>query len=88
MFKRIPKEIKSEILNKVKEGQKVLDLAKQYGISNRAIYSWLSATVSQPVTLIKYNQLKRENEELKRIIGMIALDLELEKKRKIRFGIK
>ncbi len=84
MIKRIPREIKDEILAKVKTGQKVLDLATQYGISNRTIYAWLSASVAPPVNLVKYNQLKRENEELKRIIGMIALDLEQEKKRKVR----
>lgn len=38
--------------------------------------------VSPPVNLLKYQQLKRENEELKRIIGMITLDLEEEKKEK------
>lgn len=82
MIKRIPKEIKEEILAKVKQGQKVLDLATQYGISNRTIYAWLSCLVAPPINLVKYNQLKRENEELKRIIGMIALDLEQEKKEK------
>lgn len=88
MIKRIPKEIKEEILTKVKGGQKVLDLATQYGISNRTIYAWLSCLVAPPVNLVKYNQLKRENEELKRIIGMIALDLEQEKKRKVPSSFK
>lgn len=88
MIRRIPKDIKEEILAKVKQGQKVLDLANQYGISNRTIYGWLSASVAPPVNLIKYHRLKRENEELKRIIGMIALDLEQEKKRKIHPGFK
>lgn len=32
---------------------------------------------------MEYNRIKRENEELKRIIGMIALDLEQEKKKSI-----
>ena len=88
MIKRIPKEIKEEILIKVRGGEKVVELAKQYGISNRSIYAWLSASVSPVVNLVKYNRLKRENEELKRIIGMIALDLEIEKKRKVPFGFK
>jgi len=33
--------------------------------------------------LVEYNRVKRENEELKRIVGIMALDLELEKKRKV-----
>ena len=36
-----PKEIKQEILEKIKLGEKVLDLAKQYGISDKTIYYWL-----------------------------------------------
>lgn len=82
MFRAVPKEIKEEVLGKVKAGQKVVALASQYGISTKTIYSWLSHLVSPPVSLLKYQQLKRENEELKRIVGMMALDLE-EKKRKI-----
>ena len=83
MIKIVPREIKEEILNRVKAGQKVIELAHQYGISDRTIYGWLSQMVSPPVSLVEYSRIKRENEELKRIIGMIALDLEQEKKRKI-----
>lgn len=83
MFRVVPKEIKEEVLNKIKEGQKAPQLAAQYGISAKTIYGWLARTVTPEVSLIKFNQLKRENEELKRIIGMITLDLENEKKRKI-----
>lgn len=83
MFKAVPKEIKEEILVKIKEGKKAPDLATQYGISTKTIYNWLSRLVTPEVSLVEFNRLKRENEELKRIIGMMALDLELEKKRKI-----
>lgn len=83
MFRVVPKEIKEEILSKIKEGQKSSQLAAQYGISAKTIYGWLARAVAPEVSLVKFNQLKRENEELKRIIGMMALDLELEKKRKI-----
>lgn len=83
MFKTVPIEIKNEILAKIKEGSKAPTLATQYGISPKTIYSWLSHMVSPDITWAKYQQLKRENEELKRIIGMISLDLEKEKKRKI-----
>lgn len=35
------------------------------------------------ISIIEYNRLKRENEELKRIIGIITLELERGKKIKI-----
>jgi len=88
MFKAVPKEIKEEILGKVKSGQKVIALSSQYGVSDKTIYRWLSNSVTPEVKYSEYSRLKRENDELKRIIGIIALDLELEKKRKIRQGFK
>lgn len=61
MFKVVPKEIKEEIIAKIKEGQKAPQLASQYGISDKTIYGWLSRLVVPEVSLVKYNQLKREN---------------------------
>lgn len=83
MFRAVPKQIKDEVLNKIKGGEKVHDLAVQYGISDKTVYTWLAKTVTPEVSLVEYNRIRRENEELKRIIGIMALDLELEKKRKV-----
>ena len=84
MYKAIDPEIKKEILEQIKEGQKAPTLANQYGISAKTIYGWLRKSVRPDVTLMEYNRLKRENDELKRIIGKMSLDLENEKKRKVR----
>lgn len=81
MFSRIPKETKEEILAKARAGEKVAALASQYGISIKTIYYWLRAdTGEEVVSVLKYNKLKRENEELKWLIGEITLDLKREKK--------
>lgn len=80
MFKTIPKETKEEILLKIKGGEKVMDLASQYGISCKTIYAWLRVQIKPDITLMEWNKLKRENEELKRIIGLITLELERGKK--------
>lgn len=82
MFRAVPKQIKDEVLNKIKSGEKVHDLAVQYGISDKTVYTWLAKTVTPEVSLVEYNRIRRENEELKRIIGIMALDLELGKKKK------
>lgn len=77
----VSKEIKQEILGKVKLGEKVMDLAKQYGISDKTIYYWLrQSTGEEVVSAVKYNKLKRENEELKRLVGEITLEMSLGKK--------
>lgn len=79
--KRIPKEIREEITAKAKAGEKVAELADRYGISTKTIYAWLSTDSSEnAVSVLKYNKLKRENEELKRIIGTLTLDLSWGKK--------
>ena len=80
MFKKIPVKIKEEILLKVKNGDSVADTADQYGISPKTIYGWLRNKVRPDISIAKYNKLKKNNEELKRIIGLITLELERGKK--------
>ena len=81
IVKVTPKEIKQEILAKVKSGEKVMDLSKQYGISDKTIYYWLRQNSGEDVvSAVKYNKLKRENEELKRLLGEITLEMSLGKK--------
>jgi len=80
MFKQIPKTTKEEILLKIKDGGKVMDLASQYGISSKTIYGWLRNQVAPNISIMEFNRFKRENEELKRIIGLITLELERGKK--------
>lgn len=81
MIKRIPKEIREEVLAKARAGEKIAALAKQYGMSNRTIYGWLRRDTGEDVvSVLKYNKLKRENQELKRLIGELTLDMSLGKK--------
>lgn len=80
MFKIVPKEIKEEIINKVKTGEKVSELASIYGLSDKTIYRWLKEQVRPELSILEVNKLKKENDELKRILGMVMLDLEREKK--------
>jgi len=83
--KVIPSEIKNEILAKAKAGERVMELAKQYGVSDKSIYVWLHKDTSEEVvSAVKYNKLKRENEELKRLIGELTLGMSLGKKSRIR----
>lgn len=81
MFSKIPKEKKDEILARIKAGEKVPALAAQYGISDKTIYYWLRANTGEDVvSVLKYNKLKRENEELKRLLGEVTLTMSLGKK--------
>lgn len=84
MFKRVPLEIKNEIVGKVKSGVSVAEAAKQYAVSTKTIYSWLSNETRPEISILEYNRIKKENEELKRIIGIITLELERGKKNRSR----
>lgn len=80
-IRRIPNEIRDEVIAKAKAGEKVAQLAERYGISTKTIYGWLSKDSGEAViSVLKYNKLKKENEELKRIIGKLTLDMSWGKK--------
>lgn len=79
--KIIPKEIKDEVLAKAKAGERVSQLASQYGISDKTIYTWLRLDALEPVvSILQYNRLKRENDELKKLVGELTLNMSLGKK--------
>ena len=86
MFKRVPLETKNEILGKVKSGLPVIEAARQYALSTKTIYNWLSNETRPEISILEYNRLRRENEELKRIIGLITLELERGKKNRRHSG--
>lgn len=81
MRNKIAKEIRDEVLGKTRTGDKVTALAEQYGISIKTIYGWLrKETGEDVVSILKYNKLKRENEELKRLVGELTLNMSSGKK--------
>jgi transposase-like protein len=83
MGRRIAKEIKDEIITKIQAGERVSDLADRYGVSTKTIYGWLRRDTGEDVvSVMQYNKLKRENEELKRLIGELTLTMHLQKKSK------
>lgn len=82
MFNPVAVEVKNEILEKVKKGEKVVDVAKQYGVSDKTIYTWLRRKAIGTISLLEYNKLKNENNQLKQIIGVLTYELEKSKKKK------
>ena len=83
MGRRIAQEIKKEIIAKVQAGERVPDLAEQYAVSTKTIYGWLRQDTGEDVvSLLQFNKLKRENEELKRLIGELTFNMHLQKKSK------
>jgi transposase-like protein len=77
----ITREVKTEILAKVKAGEKVSELSKQYGVSDKTIYNWLRSQLTEQVTWREHKRVLKENEDLKKILGVLTLELEKAKKR-------
>ncbi len=74
----IPQERKDEVLVAIKNGLRVVEAAEQFSVSPKTIYAWLRAqTDNTGTSSLELSRLRRENIELKQIIG----DLSLEKKR-------
>lgn len=81
MKKAINKEVKEEILSKVKAGEKVTVLSGQYGVSDKTIYGWLRGRAMHTVSFLEYAKLRKENQVLKEIVGVLTVELEKTKKR-------
>lgn len=77
----IAPEVKQEILEKIKQGAKVVAVGAQYGVSDKTIYTWLRRKAMGKVSLLEHNRLKNENQQLKQIIGVLTLEIEKAKKR-------
>ncbi len=83
MGRRVSKEIREEIITKVQAGERVAALAEQYAVSTKTIYGWLRQDSGEGVvSVLEFNKLKRENDELKRLIGELTLNMHLQKKSK------
>ena len=82
MYNPIAIEVKQEILSKIRAGEKILELARHYGISEKTIYNWLRKKAIGTVSLLEHNRLRKENEQMKEIIGVLTVELtKLKKKR-------
>lgn len=80
---RVSREVKEQILGRIKnEGIPVAQIAKEHGVSEQTVYNWLGTGVEGKPTYGEISRLKRENAELKQLVGEITLKLsETQKKR-------
>ena len=80
---RIAPEVKEQIINRIKnEGVSVAQAAKDHGVHETTIYGWLGAKADGVPRALELIKLKRENEELFRLVGMITLKLSETQKKK------
>ena len=81
MFKPIPKEIREQILFRIKnEGAPVTKAAEEAGVGSKTVYGWLSREAVKAPSVLEVNRLKRENEGLYQLIGKLTSKLSKLKK--------
>lgn len=75
-FHVIPKEKKEQILNRVKnDGVSVVQAAKDAGISDSTIYTWLGRTAQGQHNNTEVFRLKRELSGAYELIGKLTTEL-------------
>jgi len=80
---RIAPDVEEQIINRIKnEGVSVAQAAKEHGVSTQTIYAWIGAKVEGGPSVMEIAKLRRENDELLKLVGLLTLKLnEAQKKR-------
>lgn len=75
MGKHVDKALKEEILLAIKNGSRVAEMSAKHDVSGPTIYGWMKAQSDNTGTSsLEIAKLRKENQELKEIIGWFALD--------------
>ena len=86
-FHVISKETKEQILNRIKnEGVSVPQAAKDAGISNTTIYTWLGRTGQGQQNTTEVLRLQRELQGVYELLGKLTAELAVFKKKKGSWG--
>ena len=84
MGKRFNQEERDTVLLAIKNGTSVVDASAEFSVSTHTIYKWLKGQVDNTGTSsLEISRLRRENAELKEIIGELSLEKKRAKKNKL-----
>lgn len=74
MHAPIDKITRTKILEEVKNGSKVPEVAIKYNVSDKTIYNWMrQQAYNTGTSSLEIAKLKKENQELKELIGLFTL---------------
>ena len=85
MYAPIKKEIKDQILSRIKnDGVNANRAANDAGVSPKTVYGWLAREAQNGNPgILEINRLKRENEGLYQIIGKLTSEIDKQKRGKL-----
>ena len=79
-YKAVPREIRDEILRRLKDGEPAVKLATEYGISDKTIYHWTVKSTRKINPVLELSRLQRENKALYEMIGVLTVERSKQKK--------
>jgi len=75
-------DVKQQILNRIKnDGIPIAQIAQEHGISQKAVYNWLSKGVEGQPTWMEVAKLKKENRSLKELLGALLYERDVAQKK-------
>ena len=78
----VSEEKKLEIIRLVREeGRKAAEVAREYGVTTKSIYNWLSRGVSKDNSALEIARLKRELEMVYGLLGKLTAEASRPKNR-------
>lgn len=79
---RIAADVKADIIKRIKEdGVSVADAAKEHGVHETTIYNWLGTGASGAPSWSEFARLKKERDELLRLVGELTVKLSTTQKK-------
>jgi transposase-like protein len=75
--------LKAEILRKIRDqGMSVTEASTSYGVHSKTIYGWLRNGVvnSDRSLVLELNRLRKENEQLYRLLGRATAEMQKSKR--------
>jgi transposase-like protein len=80
---KIAPDLKEQIINRIKnDGISVVQAAQDHGVAEGTIYTWIAKKVEGQPTLSENIKIKRENDQLLRLVGEMTLKLSETQKKK------
>ena len=79
---KIAAEVKTDIIRRIKEeGVSVSQAATEHGVHERTIYGWLGNGAKGSPTWSEFNRLKKERDELLRLVGELTVRASIAQKK-------
>jgi transposase len=80
MGKRYDKALREEVLSKIRGGRRVKEVSEEYGIHEMTVRGWLKSDATSGNALLEANRLRRENDNLYRLLGQLVYESDRGKK--------